>query len=284
MKKSGDKQDDKKSQLNASKPRLSHFLHCVARGQQEEAECLLNMPVQKNGNYENLLLAQETFTDYSGRTFACTAYEYAYWAMDTHMCRMLEQYMDEDTKSELLKRCKAIERNGLKYSQENIQVDGTLRVAQYCTKHFDFTPLKAALEQYIQGFAHWNWDERKKAWMAVGAAQRDLPVHVINEYCRPDRTFYPLPLFNEDKLPRVITYYNHQIGCDVSLYPLIISDSSGLGVDFALVRGRFRPAAVRVQRCGSALRAANELETICRLDEVRTSDLKQSLKNLGNPC
>lgn len=120
--------------------------------------------------------------------------------------------------------------------------------------------------------------------MAVGAAQRDLPVHVINEYCRPDRTFYPLPLFNEDKLPRVITYYNHQIGCDVSLYPLIISDSSGLGVDFALVRGRFRPAAVRVQRCGSALRAANELETICRLDEVRTSDLKQSLKNLGNPC
>lgn len=65
MKKSGDKQDDKKLQLNAFKLRLSHFLHCVGRGQQEEAERLLNIPVQKNGNYENLLLAQETFTEYS---------------------------------------------------------------------------------------------------------------------------------------------------------------------------------------------------------------------------
>jgi hypothetical protein len=277
MKESGDKQDDKKLQLNASKLRVSHFLHCVARGQQKEAEDLLNMPVQKNDNSKNLLLAQETFTDYSGRTFLCTAYEYAYWAMDTHMCRMLEQYMDEDTKSELLKRCKAIERNGLKYSQEMTQVDGTPRIEQYCTKHFDFTPLKTALEQYIQGFAHWSWDERKKAWMAVGVAQRDLPVHVINEYCRPDRTFHPLPAFNEDKLPRVVTYYDYNIKREVSLYPLVISSSSGLGVDFALIRGRFRPAAVRARRCGSALRAACELAAISHLDEVRTIDLKQSV-------
>ncbi|CDZ79446.1 hypothetical protein BN59_03764 [Legionella massiliensis] len=281
MKKSGDKQDNKKLQLNASKLSLSHFLHCVARGEQEEAERLLNIPVQKNGNYENLLLAQETFTDYSDRTFVCTAYEYAYWAKDTHMCRMLEQYMDKDTKSDLLKRCKSIERDGLKYSQQITQVDGTKRVEQYCTKHFDFTPLKTALEQYIQGFAHWSWDERKKAWMAVGVAQRDLPVHVINEYCRPDRTFYPLPLFDEDKLPRVITYYDHHIRSDVSLYPLVISDSSGLGVDFALIRGRFRPVAVRARRCGSALRAACELAAISHLDEVRTTDLKQSVENLG---
>ncbi|KTD40950.1 hypothetical protein [Legionella parisiensis] len=281
MKKSGDKQDDKKLQLNASKLSRSHFLHCVARGEQEEAERLLNIPVQKNGNYENLLLAQETFTDYSDRTFVCTAYEYAYWAKDRHMCRMLEQYMDKDTKSELLKRCKAIEKDGLKYSQQITPVDGAPYVMQYCTKHFDFTPLKTALEQYIQGFAHWSWDERKKAWMAVGVAQRDLPVHVINEYCRPDRTFYPLPLFDEDKLPRVITYYDHHIRGDVSLYPLVISDSSGLGVDFALIRGRFRPVAVRARRCGSALRAACELAAISHLDEVRTIDLKQSVENLG---
>lgn len=57
-------------QLNAvaSELRLSNFLHCVARGQQDEAEILLNKPMEK-GNYKNLLLAKETFTDYSGQTF-----------------------------------------------------------------------------------------------------------------------------------------------------------------------------------------------------------------------
>lgn len=288
MKKSGDKQDDKKDnaivsfQLNAlaSELHLLNFLHCVARGQQDEAENLLNKPMEK-GNYKNLLLAKETFTDYSGRTFVCTAYEYAYWAKDTHMCRMLEKHMDENIKSEMLKRCETIEKGGLKYSQQLNQTDGTQRVEQFCTKHFDFTPLKTALERYIQGFDNWSWDERKTAWMAVGIAQRDLPVHVINEYCWPDRTFHPLPAFNEDKLPRVVTYYNYNIRHDVSLYPLVISGSSGLGVDFALIRGRFRPAAVRVRRCGSGLRAACELAAVSHLDEVRTIDLKQSVKNLG---
>ncbi|OYV54396.1 MAG: hypothetical protein B7X00_01380, partial [Legionella sp. 21-45-4] len=70
----------------------------------------------------------------------------------------------------------------------------------------------------------------------VGLAQRDLPVHVVNEYCRPDRSFDPLPAFNEDKLPRVLTYYHFKSGLDVPLFPLVVSDSSGLGVDFALIR------------------------------------------------
>ncbi|MDR3443076.1 MAG: hypothetical protein P4L65_08670 [Legionella sp.] len=187
MKQSGDKQDDKKDnevvffQLNAlaSGLHLSHFLHCVAKGQQDEAENLLNQPIEKS-NYKNLLLAKETFTDYSGRTFVCTAYEYAYWAKDTHMCRMLEKHMDKDTKSEMLKRCEAVEKGGLKYSQQVKQTDGTQYVEQFCTKHFDFSSLKTALERYIQGFDNWSWDERKLAWMAVGMAQRDLPVHVIN--------------------------------------------------------------------------------------------------------
>lgn len=287
MKKSGDKQDDKKgnaimpfqSNALASELCLSNFLHCVARGQQDEAEILLNKPMEK-GNYKTLQLAKEIFTDYSERKFVCTAYEYAYWAKDTHMCRMLEKHMDEDTKSEMLKCCEAIEKDGLKYNQQVKQTDGTQRVEQFCTKHFDFTPLKTTLERYSQGFDHWNWDERKMAWMAVGITQRDLPVHVINEYCRPDRTFYPLPAFNEDKLPRVVTYYNHNIRRDVSLYPLVISGSSGLGIDFALIRGRFRPAAVRARRCGSGLRAACELAAVNRLDEARTIDLKQSVENL----
>ncbi len=68
-----------------------HFLSSVAKGTPDktdathvktEAEALLTA---HPANTQTLLRAQGVFTDYSGRTFNCTAYEYAYWAKDTHM-------------------------------------------------------------------------------------------------------------------------------------------------------------------------------------------------------
>ena len=80
-------------------------------------------------------------TDYSGRTFKCTAYEYAYWAKDRHMCRMLEGSMDEKTKALMLKRCEEIEKKGLTYTQNGKEIKGS--------KHFDLTPLKTALKNML---------------------------------------------------------------------------------------------------------------------------------------
>ena len=80
------------------------FLTCVAYGKQDEAKILLQ---KINPSY---LLHEGTFTDYSGRKFTCTAYEYAYWAKDTHMQRMLEKYMDADIAQEMLRRVNEIER------------------------------------------------------------------------------------------------------------------------------------------------------------------------------
>ncbi len=83
----------------------------VAYGEQDKAEELLKDVYQ--GNVEKIqhaLLYQGKFTDYSGRTFNCSAYEYAYWAKDTHMCRMLERYMDDYTKAKMLARINEIER------------------------------------------------------------------------------------------------------------------------------------------------------------------------------
>jgi hypothetical protein len=75
---------------------LEKFLLCVARGEQDKAEALLKI-AQKPGGIplSTWLLGMGTFTDYSDRTFNCTAFEYAYWAKDIHICRMLEQYMDD---------------------------------------------------------------------------------------------------------------------------------------------------------------------------------------------
>ena len=223
----------------------------------------------------NLSLLCSDVTDYSGRKFkSITAYEYAYWAKDTHMCRMLERTMDENTKAAMLEKVKAIDTVGLSYEQGGQVVEHS--------NHFDMTPLKTALQNYVNGFDAWdaadNYDAMKAAWMRVGLAQRDLPVHVINEYCRLDRSFHPLSdsTFNEDNLPRILTYYNFNTCSAAPLFPLVVSGSSGLGLDFALLRGGCRRGVhASAHRCDGV-----DLAAVSRLDEVRTVDLTRSRENL----
>jgi hypothetical protein len=247
---------------------VPEFLLNVARGQQKEAEQLLKKNPEAS---QYLLLAIQKFTDYSGRTFNCSAYEYAYWAKDKHMCRMLEKYMDEATKAQMLQRVEAIEQVGLRYEHDKKVIEHS--------KHFDFTPLKTALSEYVQGYTAWedekNWAAMEASWMKVGMAQRDVPVHVAQEYCYPNRSFSPRPSFNEDVLPRRLIFTNFITGDEQNWFPLVISDSSGLGVDFG-VGGCAR--RVGLPRGGS--KHFVDLAAISHLDEVRTADLTQSRENL----
>lgn len=244
---------------------LPKLLLHVARGQQDEAKSLLEANAEAQ-----LLLQKGKFTDYSGRTFYCTAYEYAYWAKDTHMCRMLEQHMDDETKAEMFLLCETMDTDGLAYTQHGEDTKSA---------HFNFIPLRTALQEYVNGCPAWaaakNWIAMRAAWMNVGKAQRDVPAHVAHEYCRGDRSFSPLPEFNEPTLPRVLTFYNWESERDESWFPLTVSASSGLGVDFAL----FGCAGVGgVRRRGLA--AALDVAVVSHLDEVRTTDLTQSRENL----
>ena len=202
--------------------------------------------------------------------------------------------MDEKTKAAMLEKVTAIDTVGLTYEQGG-------RVVKH-SKHFDLMldpsveggqpikgPLLQALQDYVTGYDAWdaanNYDAMRAAWMVVGLAQRDLPVHVINEYCRPDRSFHPLPAFNEDQLPRILTYYNFSTGGIVPLFPLVV-DSPGavLGADLAIARGPRRAAWA----CGGGREevapwrrvAGLDLAAVSRLDEVRTRDLTQSRENL----
>ena len=246
-----------------------------------EAEALLKAATP--ADRQTLLRTPGVFTDYSGRTFNCTAFEYVYWAKDIYMCKMLLSYMDDETKVELLARINVIEGAdaalgqlfGLSYQQAGIR---------YRSPHFDLTPLKTALQVYVDGFDAWraarNWDTMEAAWLAVGKAQRELPVHVVNEYCRKDRTFKPTPLFNDGAPPRALQFYNFIIDDDKAvLFPLMASNS-GLGFDFALVgwwdRGGWRRVLGGV--------AALDLSAVKRLDEVRTVDLMRLREDLNPPA
>ena len=255
------------------------FLPRVAKGQQDEADALLTA---SPAHQQDLLRMPGVFTDYSGRTFNCTAFEYAYWAKDTQMCRMLERHMDDETKAYMLAHIDEIERIdaatgqpvGLVYSQGGIE---------HRSAHFNLTELVDALQRYVDGYANWertlNYDAMKAAWREVGILQRDMPVHVVNEYCHPDRSFYPRPAFNEETLPRSVRFYNFNPSGEVALFPLV--DIAGLGFNFALVRGKWRQASPRMLMGGGGTEeAAHDLAAISHLDEIRTLDLTRLRESL----
>ncbi len=325
------------------------LLNDVAKGKQDEAQAILESSEDK----QTLLRTPGKFTDYSGRTFHCTAYEYAYWAKDTHMQRMLEPHLDDETRALMLEKIEAQEQIGLSYQQHGITYqnahydmsfvlknlnDGEFRqlqtlAGQISSKiqqatidnykntsftateyeslkksleqpqptgvfsffpsspatalskklQFDFHSLITALDTYVTNYDRSNYHEQLAAWMKVGKAQRDVPAHIAHEYCRPDRSFDPLPSFNEENLPRVLTFDNYTGTADKSWFPLS-SSSSGLGFDFALTRGETPGARVAGGRAPAAYVAqrsrAVDLAAGRHLDEVRIADITLSRDNL----
>ena len=318
---------------------MRQFPDDVAKGKQGDAEAILEASDDKQA----LLTTPAKFTDYSGRTFNCTAYEYAYWAKDTHMRRMLERHMDDETKTYLLDKIDEMERSGLAYLQhgvnyknphydvsfvlkdlsldefghlqtmvgQNIAKIQTATSDNYQTipftateyeqlkkeleQHkqyrltsffytspanavasklkFDFKSLITALDTYVTNYDSWDGHQREAAWLDVGKAQRDVPVHIANEYCRPDRSFDPCPEFNERALPRVLRINNFVTSVN-SWFPLSLG-SSGLGFDFGLIRGA-PPFAWGDRPVGGIGAGPIDLAAVSHLNEVRAADLTQS--------
>jgi hypothetical protein len=326
--------------------KVRELLDDVAKGKQDEAHAILASSEDK----QTLLRTPGKFTDYSGRTFHCTAYEYAYWAKDKHMMRMLERHMDDATRAFMSEGVDTMERSGLAYQQHGISYQNAhydmsfvlkkLGADEFCQlqtmigqsnpkiqqttvdnykntsftateyellkksleQHrpkcifsffysspatalseklqFDFHSLITALDTYKTNYDKWNYHQQLEAWKKVGKAQRDVPAHIAHEYCRPDRSFDPLPSFNEENLPRILAFDNY-MGRDKSWFPLA-SSSSGLGFDFALIRATM-VGAVR-WFCPGLPVAAVDLAAIRHLDEVRIADLTLSRENLSRPA
>jgi hypothetical protein len=301
---------DFKPQINAKA-----FLQYVAYGQQEEAEVLLK---------ENRELAQElliahniAFTDYSHRTFKCTAYEYAYWAKDAHMMRMLEKYMNAATKSFILKRVLEIEKpenpnaspdffanpdvqlkrnKGLEYTTKNENSE----TIKHNETHFSLKPLKDALKNFINvetrsgtDFEH-EWVALDKLWVeSVGRVQRQVPAHIAQEYCHPERSFEEvtenkslLDASNPGNLKRQFKFFNYNTRED-DLWFTTDSHGSNSGLDFSIGilrggrEGRLAAAGNNLWRALRGEQASFDLAAIEAIDKMRTSDLKQSLDNLS---
>lgn len=293
------------------KPKIDarQFLQHVAYGQQDEAETLL----QKDPQLAQELLQADNipFTDYSGHTFTCTAYEYAWWAKDSHMQRMLEKYIrqDEETRQFILKRVQAIEELKPLPPSANLLAQPEPRGLHYTTKdkqgntidhwetHFDLTPLKEALKHYVDEYkkrpnqSEADWEILDKIWVEeVGRAQRDVPAHIAQEYCHPERSFYDvtekkslLDATNPSNLKRQLKFYNCVTDqYDLWFTPGSYSVDSGLGFSFGIMRRRAPLAAVG-GGWGVGADVAIDSTALAAIDEVRTGDLEQSLDNLSLP-
>lgn len=279
------KESDKSSKTNS--PECGQILKLIVYGHRYEA----NRQLMQN---PALLLEESDVMDYSGRLFKnITAYEYAYWAKDRHACRLLEAHMDKAIKAAILARCEAMESVGISYEQYGHIIKNS--------KHFDFNPLIAALKYYVENYELWrdrsNWEAMGEALLTIGWEQRNVPVHVANEYCRLDRSFEPNPDFNEDSLPENLSVFNYKTESEEAWFPLKTADANDLGVNFSIIFteiGSRRCYMVRsmekkdkrwdwVGRRLAERKTAGgkiDLAAISRLDTVRTADLIQSLENL----
>ena len=231
---------------------LPQVLQHVARGEQNEAEKVFADHPER---IEALLTTPGTFTDLSGRTFNCTAFEYAYWSGDWHMCQMLKKQIDDDPNIQktMLELINTIDKNGLTYWQHDKEVTGSTQL--------DLKPLIQALTT--------------EGWRQVKQQQSDAPVWLVNYYCRMDRLFEVSDSLGEEvTLPRVITIYNPDIKGDESWYYCVAPESP---YTFMMCAGvLLSEQLLRVTREGALLDAA----VISRLVEVRDSKLAQLRNDL----
>jgi hypothetical protein len=146
------------------------LLNNVAYGKQQEAETILLQNPQ-------LALLSGNVIDCAGRYFEqITALQYAVWALDYRMWAMILKYIPE---TELNQQILALN-TGIWTKEHGNQVS--------------WKNLIEALQQYIGNYSHWNIEERSNYWVhTIGGVQLLLPAHVINEYSRPDQSFYPCP-------------------------------------------------------------------------------------------
>jgi ankyrin repeat protein len=222
---------------------LNRLLQFVAGGRQEQAEQL----IKKNNG---LLLVAGTLTDSSGRRFtSITAFQYALWALDWHMWKMIRKYLPPEAQAEQFAK---------------LELDGTEH-----GQHFDLQPLIKVLQIYVKNAEKvWKYNQRAVDYWCnvVSSLQKLLPESVINEYCRQDRSFYPCPSFTEASLPRTRQFFDQGHWHSVELKGVV----RGVRLD--------QPSSPRMKllfALGSPTAVTIDIKALQSLSKTRTQQLER---------
>jgi hypothetical protein len=241
--------------------KVAILLQHVAYGEQREAEKILRL-------VPTLLLTPGQVTDYSGRTFkGITAFQYAVWALDTDMWKMILEYLPrEDAVKQL--------------------VDHTHNKKEYKKmygEYYSFIPYINALETYAKNENTWRHDQKEEHWCtAVGGAQRYVPANIAQKLC--DHYHFTPPnlkaaLVNRTlyfiRRPSMLTGRGHD---EMYWFPL---DKSGLGYGFAVTLTPSPLFSLQAQASkGPRQNIQFDLEQTIALSMIRSAELvelKQSL-------
>ena len=175
---------------------VNKLLDHVMRGEQNEAE---NM-IKANPQLLNHKGAGKEF--HNGREFkSITPFQYALWALDWYMWDMMMKHIDH---SQARSQLEELESRGTEHGKQFNGFDRLINAYQdYLDKYDDWCSKQRKKEQkqWIRkslGFdiTIVNFDHLTQHWCkVVGGAQKDLPIHALQEYWRTDRSMSPTPDF-----------------------------------------------------------------------------------------
>ncbi len=241
------------------------FLKHVVRGEENAAEALLI-------KCPDLALQKGPVVDYSKRKVFCTALQYAIWAGDWYMYKMILKYMRSPTaEAAVTEQLHALNTYGL---------GGTSKVPSTYGARFDFQPFITAYRRYLEeSKVRFITSDLEPFWLATCKEQAMLPAHVIQQYCHPNRSFLMdrnPPVFNESTLPRnntaKLSFFSSDEAQNIfmSIQFGIFSISKGrMGKDFGLMRVDHNHATIWRAGLGFS-------QLLC--ESTRTADLNAIIK------
>ncbi len=246
------------------------LLHHVTRGEHDVVKAMLKKDMR-------LIFKRGIVTDCSGREFEnVSSFEYALWALDKHMWAAMIACIPQNEEGR-----KVFEKLIAQYNKVDTEgVTYKLNGKTITEKHFDFnnTIIKELQTQVdsINAPGVQNWEAIDKQWReGVGAAQKRLPMHIVDEYCS-NEPFYPVPEFTSPPKSSK-QFYNWTTEKDENWF----SVDSKLSVDFAIHKG---PGA-RAMGCrltigaGSAARDLVAMTALCKVRTNNFIDLKSQLED-----
>jgi hypothetical protein len=232
-----------------------------------------------------------TLTDCAFRTFKnITVFQYAVWAKDSYMASMMLTHFNKLNLIGGLNLAKQqldlIELYGLNYTYHDARF-GIMKEIQG-EKNFDFSIIIKKLDEYADVRKNTYGSVHNDYWChKVGAAQRELPAHVVQEYCDTSKAFYGQQTFKNNDFNRHVKFdqWCGRVGGVTNFYPLSLSD---IGETFAICRvhkqnGYEYQREVRGVAGYDALSASNEADAIDALCKARTQDIRDIKAYLTNP-